>query len=239
MPNITTMNADQQCTLDSFAADIRRGDADAAHIAVDYLTDQGQELPQIAEALLPAVLQGYAGTPKEFTDGMAKDRLWKWLRRVERVRPAKMFQPDGSWPWRWEAVRDMEIDWNSEIDWQRIRADIHGAPIRLRDLKRRVLALFPDVKWTLGLQLSWDATENLLDRGTTLADFRNYVRLVKTIPPDWANRSGQLTWQLLSKGFWSHLPVQRQELPRGFFFTQRQSGTDIIPPEPQQKDGQQ
>ncbi len=227
MPDTTIM-------LQTFLADIRRGDADALAIATDYLTDCGCELPEVARLLLPTALLGYAGRLPEYTDGLLKKRLWPWLELVQgqiwSVRSEKF---------RWQAVRDMEIDWNSEIDWHRMTADSHGAEIRLRNLKRRVLALFPDVKWIWGLNLSLDAVKDLLDKGTTLADFRHYVHAVKTIMPGWENNRGLLTRQLLSKGFWSHLPVQRQESMQGFWFTQWQSAPDLIPPEPQQKDGQQ
>ncbi len=131
---------------ESFLADIRRGDADALAIATDYLIDHGMELAQIADLLLPAVLQGYAGTPKEFLDGMPKDRLWEWMRRMQPEIGTWVKGKRGLFLFRWEAVRDMEIDWNSEIDWRRMRVDSRGAEIRLRDLKRRVLALFPEVR---------------------------------------------------------------------------------------------
>ncbi len=216
------MTTGRQSALEPYLADIRRGDADAMAIATDYLTDQGQELSQIATALLPAALLGYAGTPKEFTNGMPKDRLWEWLRRVQRAEGVPMggwMRGVGSEPYitmfRWQAVRDMEL------------------PLGIRDLKRRVLGLFPEVKWTWGLALSLDATEDLLGKETTLMDFSRYVREQKGHPLDgWANSRSRLKLVLQNNGFWSHLPVEIDEGRWEFFFTQRQSAAEIIPPEP-------
>ncbi len=113
------LTAAHHATLAAFAK------ADAL-IAVDYL--------QECEATLPDVLVEYADTAPEYAAGLPHEALWEWLHRTEPFLPRRGGPGDALL--RWEAVRDTAIYW---VDSAR------GDNLRIREGKRRVLALFPEV----------------------------------------------------------------------------------------------
>ncbi len=137
------LTAAARATLAAFTA------ADAL-IAVDYL----QEI----EAMLPEVLLAYAGTPREFVDGLPHDAWWEWLHRTEpyNIQPTSKRPGDIDMArmvahmegkFRWEAVRDTLPDFNDVAAWRQAGGDVQAAyQLAIRDRKRRVLSLFPEVR---------------------------------------------------------------------------------------------
>ncbi len=148
------LTAAHHATLAAFA------EADAL-IAVDYL--------QECEATLPEVLLAYAGTAPEFADGLPHEALWEWLHRTEPWCIGQKYH-DGRPTWRWEAVQDTRPDWQVAADIlngdsiRRYHVDPEAVRIFVergcklypevaaavaacvRDRKRRVLTLFPEVQ---------------------------------------------------------------------------------------------
>jgi len=210
-----------QTTLLSLSSGLRS--LDDACGAVDWLQEH--------DVTLADVLTLYLGSAPEFVDGLPQLVLAAYLRQTE---PDKHGGPlRGYAVKRWRLVETGEIDpevfapahpsfsWvsNTEMDWA----------ARHRDLKRRVLALFPEVFRERQETVDW----------LTLVDFFDLephkLRGMRGQP--WILSKHVATQKLRdtleSRGFLldQHIYVRQPSGLRAFDFFQRYPIADAIPPE--------